>query len=87
MDGKSMVVQNPVNLTLSDLSPGDTARIVKVGGRGETTRRIVDMGVTSGVLVTVERVAPLGDPMQVWVKGYRLSLRKAEASRITVNQV
>ena len=74
-------------MVLSDLTPGSTARVVKVNGSGETTRRIVDMGVTSGSLVVVERIAPLGDPMEVKVRGYHLSLRRREASQITVRPV
>lgn len=72
---------------LSDLLPGARARIVRVHGRGETTRRIVDMGVTRGALIVVEKVAPLGDPMEVKIKGYHLSLRRSEASKITVDPV
>jgi len=74
-------------MVLSDLRPGSTARVVKVNGSGETTRRIVDMGVTSGSLIVVERIAPMGDPMEVKVRGYHLSLRRKEASQITVNPV
>ena len=72
---------------LSELAPGARARIVRVHGKGETTRRIVDMGVTRGSIVVVEKMAPLGDPMQVKIKGYHLSLRRDEASRIAVEAV
>jgi DtxR family Mn-dependent transcriptional regulator len=69
---------------LHELKPGTKAKIVKVNGNGETRRRIVDMGMTPGTVIEVERVAPLGDPMEVKVKGYHLSLRMVEASTIAV---
>ena len=71
-------------VTLSSLRPGDSARVVRVGGRGETTRRIVDMGLIAGSVVVVERIAPLGDPIEVKIKGYQLSLRRSEAARVIV---
>ena len=71
-------------LTLDRLEPGQRGRIVKIRRRGALGRRITDMGVTPGTLVEVERVAPLGDPIKIKLKGYRLSLRKGEASEITV---
>jgi len=74
-------------MTLSELGPGKLACIIKVSGRGETTRRIVDMGVTAGAIVRVERVAPLGDPMEVRIRGYHLSLRRSEASQISVVEI
>jgi Fe2+ transport system protein FeoA len=69
---------------LSDLAPGTKAKIVKINGDGETRRRIVDMGMTPGTLIEVERIAPLGDPMEVKVKGYHLSLRLVEAGTVAV---
>ncbi len=69
---------------LSSLRPGDSARVVRVSGRGETTRRIVDMGLIAGSVVVVERIAPLGDPIEVKIKGYQLSLRLREAARVIV---
>lgn len=69
---------------LRELTPGQKAKIVKIKGRGATTKRIADMGVTPGTLVEVERIAPLGDPIEIKVKGYHLSLRKEEAERISV---
>jgi len=71
-------------MTLDDLKPGSSGRITKVSGDARARRRIVDMGVTPGVLVEVERVAPLGDPIEVRVRGYRLLVRKSEASHISV---
>lgn len=73
-----------MNTTLRDLKPGQKARIVKVGGTGGVNRRIVEMGVTPGTTIEVERVAPLGDPIDVKVKGYHLSLRREEAAGIRV---
>ena len=69
---------------LNELKPGTKAKVVRVNGNGETSRRIVDMGMTPGTVVEVERIAPLGDPMEVKVKGYHLSLRMVEAGTIAV---
>ena len=71
-------------MTLSEMAPGSKGRILKVGGRGIVKRRIVDMGVVPGVEIEVERYAPLGDPIEIKVKGYHLSLRKDDASYITI---
>jgi DtxR family Mn-dependent transcriptional regulator len=71
-------------MLLSELAPGTKAKIVKINGNGETRRRIVDMGMTPGTLIVVERIAPLGDPMEVKVKGYHLSLRMVEAGTVDV---
>jgi DtxR family transcriptional regulator, Mn-dependent transcriptional regulator len=72
---------------LNDLKPGQKGRVVKVKVAGETGKRLVEMGVTSGTMMEVEKIAPLGDPIDVKVKGYHLSLRKEEASGITVEAV
>ncbi len=69
---------------LSELMPSESGRIVRVGGSGEIRRRLLDMGVVPGATVAVERVAPLGDPVQVKVKGYDLALRKQEAEKVLV---
>ena len=69
---------------LSELKPKEKGKIVKVGGGGGIYRRLLDMGLVSGSEVEVERVAPLGDPMQVRIKGYHLTLRKEEAASIQV---
>ena len=69
---------------LSDLKPGQRGMISKVGGSGQVHRRILDMGVIPKTQVEVERVAPLGDPIEVKVKGYHLSLRKEEAANVYV---
>jgi len=71
-------------MTLAELKVGKTARIVRVGSVGAMRRRIVDMGVVTGTEVTMVKVAPLGDPLEVKVKGYNLVLRKVEAEAITI---
>ena len=70
--------------TLKETKPGKTVRVVKIGGEGSVKRRIMEMGVTKGVEIYVRKVAPLGDPVQVTVRGYELSLRKADAELIEV---
>ncbi len=70
--------------TLRSAKCGDTVHVVKVGGAGAIKRRIMDMGITKGVEVTVRKVAPLGDPVEVTVRGYELTLRKADAEMIEV---
>lgn len=73
-------------MTLSDARPGDTVTVRKVEGKGPTMRRIMDMGITKGCTVNIRKVAPLGDPIEVTVRGYQLSLRKADASTILVEK-
>ena len=70
--------------TLKDVKVGTTATVVRVHGEGALRRRIMDMGVTKGVSVKVVKVAPLGDPLELTVRGYQLSLRKADAAMIEV---
>ena len=70
--------------TLDQLEPGQKGKIIRVGSVGALRRRIVDMGVVRGTPVEVVKVAPLGDPIEIKVKGYNLSLRKQEAAAITV---
>ena len=70
--------------TLREIKIGGTARVVKVHGEGAVRRRIMDMGITRGVDITITKVAPLGDPLEVTVRGYELSLRKEDAARIEV---
>ena len=71
-------------MNLKQTPIGSTVRVVKVGGEGAVKRRIMDMGITKGVDITVRKVAPLGDPIQITVRGYELSIRKADAEMITV---
>jgi len=70
--------------TLRDAKVGDTVTVVKLHGEGAVKRRIMDMGITKGVEVYVRKVAPLGDPVEINVRGYELSLRKADAQMIEV---
>lgn len=70
--------------TLKDTPIGATVKIVKLHGEGAVRRRIMDMGLTKGVSITVRKVAPLGDPMELTVRGYELSLRKADAEMVEV---
>lgn len=71
--------------TLRDVKVGETAKVVKLHGEGAVKRRIMDMGLTKGVSVSVRKVAPLGDPIEVTVRGYELSLRKDDAGLILVD--
>lgn len=70
--------------TLKETSVGETVKVVKLNGSGPVKRRIMDMGITKGVDVFVRKVAPLGDTVEVTVRGYELSLRKADAEMIEV---
>ncbi len=70
--------------TLREAKVGDTVRVVKLHGEGAVKRRIMDMGLTKGVDVQIRKVAPLGDPIEVTVCGYELSIRKADAEMIEV---
>ncbi len=70
--------------TLRDARIGDTVKVVKLHGEGAVKRRIMDMGITKGIEVYVRKVAPLGDPVEVNVRGYELSLRKTDAEMIEV---
>lgn len=70
--------------TLKEVEVGCKATVVKIHGEGATKRRIMDMGITKGVIISVKKLAPLGDPMQLWVRGYDLSIRKADAELIEV---
>ena len=69
---------------LREVPVGGKARVVKIYGEGAVKRRIMDMGITKGVEIFVRKVAPLGDPMEITVRGYELSLRKADAESIEV---
>ncbi len=69
---------------MSELKPGQRGRITKISAKGSIRRRILDMGVIKGAEIEMERIAPLGDPIEVKIKGYHLSLRKEEAANIYV---
>ena len=70
--------------TLREAKIGETVTVAKLHGAGAVTRRIMDMGITKGVDVFVRKVAPLGDPIEVTVRGYELSLRKADAEMVEI---
>ena len=72
--------------TLRDVKIGETVTVVKLHGEGAVKRRIMDMGLTKGTSVYVRKVAPLGDPIEVTVRNYELSLRKADADKIEVEE-
>ena len=71
--------------TLKDVKVGETAVVKRLHGEGPVKRRIMDMGITKGVEVLVRKVAPLGDPMELNIRGYELSVRKADAEMVEVN--
>jgi len=71
-------------MTLKEMKPGEQGKVVSIGEKGPMRRRIMDMGVTPGADVKVVKVAPLGDPIEVTIRGYELSLRKDEASQIVI---
>lgn len=70
--------------TLRNVKIGDTVTVVKLHGEGAVKRRIMDMGITKGVKISIKKVAPLGDPIEVTVRGYELSIRKADAEMIEI---
>ena len=73
--------------TLKEIESGNTVKVIKLDGKGPVKRRIMDMGITKGVDIYVRKVAPLGDPVEVTVRGYELSLRKADAEMIVVEYI
>lgn len=70
--------------TLKELKVGERAKVVKINGSGALKRRIMDMGITKGVEISIRKVAPLGDPIEITVRGYELSIRKSDADLIEV---
>lgn len=70
--------------TLKDVKVGETVKVVKVHGEGPVRRRIMDMGITKGVEIYVRKMAPLGDPIEVFVRGYELTLRKVDAQMVEI---
>lgn len=70
--------------TLQEIKPGETVRVIKLHGQGPVKRRIMDMGITKGTAITVRKCAPLGDPIELNLRNYELSLRKADAAMIEV---
>jgi len=73
--------------TLKQVKPGETVKVVKLNGDSVVKRRIMDMGITKGVEIYVRKVAPLGDPVEITVRGYELTLRKADADMVAVEDV
>lgn len=71
-------------MTLRDVKVGQTAKVIKLTGEGAIKRRIMDMGITKGVEIYVQKLAPLGDPIEITVRGYELSIRKSDAEMIMV---
>ena len=72
--------------TLKDLKVGESAKVVRLHGQGAVRRRIMDMGITRGTVVKVRKVAPLGDPLELTVRGYELSIRKADAQMVEIEE-
>ena len=70
--------------TLKDLKVGESAKVLRLHGQGAVRRRIMDMGITRGTVVRVRKVAPLGDPLELTVRGYELSIRKADAQMVEI---
>ena len=70
--------------TLRDVPIGGSCKVIKLNGEGAVKRRIMDMGITKGVAIKVQKVAPLGDPLEITVRGYQLSIRKADAAMVEV---
>lgn len=73
--------------TLKDAKVGETVKVVKLHGQGAIKRRIMDMGITKGVNIYIRKFAPLGDPMELQVRGYALSLRKADADMVEIEEI
>ena len=74
-------------MTLGETKTGNTVKVIKISGQGAIKRRIMDMGITRGVQISVRKVAPLGDPIEITVRGYELSIRKYDAKIIEVERV
>ena len=72
--------------TLKDVNVGETVTVAKLNGEGAVKRRIMDMGITKGVEVYIRKIAPLGDPVEITVRGYELSVRKADAEMIQIKE-
>lgn len=81
------IKQGETNMkTLKEAKVGETVKVVKVHGEGALRRRIMDMGITKGVSIHIRKVAPLGDPFELTVRGYELSLRKADAEMVEIEK-
>lgn len=73
-------------MTLDELKPKEKAVVIGIGGRGPVRRRLIDMGITPGAHVMIKKTAPFGDPLEVNIRGYSLSMRKSEAAQVTVER-
>ena len=71
-------------MTLNDLKPGESGKVIGIGQTGNVKKRIMDMGITTGINITVVKRAPLGDPIEIKLRGYGLSIRKSEAGQIEI---
>lgn len=78
------MVENEIRTTLKEITTGQTVTVKKLLGEGAVKRRIMDMGITKGVSILVRKVAPLGDPIEINIRGYELSIRKADAAMVIV---
>jgi ferrous iron transport protein A len=76
-----------MQLTLKDLLPGEKGRVISIGSAGPVRRRLVDMGITPGTVILLRKLAPLGDPMEINLRGYELSLRKNEAEQVIIEKI
>lgn len=74
-------------LTLNDLKPGERAAVIKVTGEGPLKRRLLDMGITPATEIVMRKRAPLGDPLEITIRGYELSVRKSEATLVSVRKL
>jgi ferrous iron transport protein A len=81
--GRFAAVKSPIR-RLVDLRPGESGRVARIGGSPEIRHRLLEMGLTRGTLVGLVRVAPMGDPVELVLRGYRLSIRKSEASSVSI---
>jgi len=73
-------------MTLKDLKVGKSGRVLAVGGEKRLRRRLLDMGITPGTLITVKKTAPMGDPIELFIRGYALTIRLEEAGKITIEE-
>ena len=73
-------------MTLKDLKIGKSGRVLAVGGEKRLRRRLLDMGITPGTLITVKKTAPMGDPIELFIRGYALTIRLEEAGKITIEE-
>ena len=80
------MISEEVLMTLKDLEIGKSGRVLTVGGEKRLRRRLLDMGITPGTLITVKKTAPMGDPIELFIRGYALTIRLEEAGKITIEE-